>query len=299
MRLFMYKKAPNVMRIGIEYRGKKYDFSRIWTYFKNIRGEHRLPELQFLQVMVEFEMFSKKNVQEIITTVTNLRKLDDLELEEPIEYDLPISRPQKIICLGRNYKKHAEEFKNVVPPEPIIFAKLPSSLLPPNGVIRIPRGVGRVDHEIELAVVIGKSGKRISQAEAMKHVAGYTVLNDVTARAMQIKDIEEKKPWMRSKSFDTFCPLGPFLVPADEIPDPHQLEIKLSVNGEIRQHANTSEMAYQIPQIIEYISQYITLNAGDIIATGTPAGVSELKPGDVVRGEIANIGVLENTVDWA
>lgn len=298
MKLFMYKKAPTVLRIGIEYQGKKFDFSRIWTFFKDIRGERKLPDLLFLQVMVEFEMFTRKNIQDIITTVTNLRKLDDVELTEPLEYDLPISRPQKIICLGRNYKKHAEEFKNEVPPEPIIFAKLPSSLLPHEGVIRLPRGVGRVDHEIELAVVIGKSGKKIPRQEAMNYVAGYTVLNDVTARELQIKDIEGKKPWMRSKSFDTFCPLGPFLVPADEISDPHNLEIKLFVNGEIRQQANTSEMVYQIPEIIEYISRHITLNAGDIIATGTPAGVSELKPGDVVVGEISQIGTLRNTVDW-
>ena len=298
MRLFMYKKSEHVMRIGIEYKGQTYDFSRIWTYFKDIRGEHRLPDLMFLQVMVEFEMFTKKNIQDILTTVTNLRSLEDVKIEEPIHYDLPIARPQKILCLGRNYKKHAEEFQNVVPPEPIIFTKLPSTLLPPGGTIRLPREVGRVDHEIELAVVIGKSGKKIPTEKAMEHVAGYSVLNDVTARAMQIKDMEEKKPWMRSKSFDTFCPLGPFLVPRDEVADPHSLDISLKVNGEIRQQANTSEMVYKIPDIIHYISQHITLNAGDIIATGTPAGVSELKPNDVVTGEISQIGVLENLVDW-
>ncbi len=294
----MYKKSEQILRIGIEYQGKNYDFSRIWTYFKDIRGEHRLPDLLFLQVMVEFEMFSKKNIQDIITTVTSLRSLDDVELKEPITYDLPIARPQKIICLGRNYKKHAEEFKNVVPQEPIIFAKLPSTLLPPGGTILLPREVGRVDHEIELAVIIGKAGKKIPREKAMEHVAGYSVLNDVTARAMQIKDMDEKKPWMRSKSFDTFCPLGPFLVPKDEIEDPHSLDISLRVNGEVRQQANTSEMVYKIPDIIHYISQHITLNAGDIIATGTPAGVSELKPGDIVTGEISQLGVLENTVDW-
>ncbi|NOZ61424.1 MAG: fumarylacetoacetate hydrolase family protein [Calditrichaeota bacterium] len=243
-------------------------------------------------------MFNKKNIQDIITTVTSLRSLDDVELKESIVYDLPIARPQKIICLGRNYKKHAEEFQNVVPPEPIIFAKLPTSLLPPGGTIRLPRDVGRVDHEIELAVVIGKSGKKIPKDRAMEHVAGYSVLNDVTARAMQIEDMKEKKPWMRSKSFDTFCPLGPFLVPADEIEDAHSLDISLKVNGEIKQQANTAEMVYKIPDIISYISRHITLNAGDIIATGTPAGVSELKPGDVVTGEIAGLGVLENSVDW-
>ena len=124
MRLFSYRKKSQIVRIGIELEGKKYDFSRIWDMFKDIRGEHRMVDLYFLQVMVEFDMFNKKTIQEILTTVTNLRSLDDLELTYPIHYDIPIARPQKIICLGRNYQKHAEEFKNVVPDEPIIFSEL-------------------------------------------------------------------------------------------------------------------------------------------------------------------------------
>jgi len=280
----------------MELDGKKYDFTRIWDFFKDIRNKHRLPDLVFLQVMVEFDMLRQKTINEILTTVTNLRSLDDVQILEPIQFDVPIARPQKIICLGRNYKKHAEEFDNVVPPEPLIFPKMSSSLLPHQGAIVLPRGVGRVDHEIELAVIVGKTGKNILLSEAMEHVAGYSILNDVTARAMQIKDINEKKPWMRSKSFDTFCPIGPYVVPADAVDNPHDLKISLKVNGEIRQQANTSEMVYKIPDIIHYISKHMTLQAGDIIATGTPAGVSELQAGDVVACEIENIGVLENMV---
>ena len=296
MRLFSHIKNDQLYRIGIELEGKKYDFSRIWDYFKDIRGEHRLPDLQFLQVMIEFAMFSKKNINEIITTVTNLRSLDDLKLTGTIKYDVPVARPQKILCLGRNYKKHAEELKNVVPDEPIIFSKMPSSLLPHEGRIILPKGVGRVDHEIELGIIVGKMGKNIPESRAYDYIAGYTVVNDITARAMQKKDTGEKKPWMRSKSFDTFCPVGPFVAPFDDIPDPHNLNISLKVNGELKQSANTSELIFKIPEIISYLSKHMTLYAGDLIASGTPAGVSELHPGDTVTGEIENIGILENSV---
>jgi len=296
LRLFSYIKKDQLYRIGIELDNIKYDFSRIWDYFKDIRGEHRLPDIQFLQMMIEFAMFSKKNINEVITTVTNLRSLDDLKITELIQFDIPIARPQKILCLGRNYQKHAEELKNKVPDEPIIFSKMPSSLLPHEGAIVLPKGVGRVDHEIELALIVGKMGKNIPETQAYNFIAGYTIVNDVTARAMQKGDVEKKKPWMRSKSFDTFCPIGPYVIPFDALPDPHNLDITLKVNGEIRQKANTAELIFKIPQIISYLSKHMTLHAGDIIATGTPAGVSELHPGDVVTCEIENIGILENRV---
>ncbi len=296
MKLFTYSKNKHLMRIGIDIDGQKYDFSHIWDLFKDIRGEHRLPDLQFLQVMIEFAMFSEKNIREVITAVTNLRSLNDLKLTEPIRYDVPILRPQKIICLGRNYKKHAEEFKNKVPEEPIIFSKMPSALLEHQGNIVIPKNIGRVDHEIELAVIIGKPGKNIPVSNAEQHIAGYTIMNDVTAREMQQQDIKNKLPWMRSKSLDTFCPIGPFLVPFDSIDDPHNLALNLKVNGNLKQSGNTSDLIFKIPDVIHYISKYMTLQPGDIIATGTPEGVSEIKPGDTVTAEIDQIGVLENSV---
>jgi 2-keto-4-pentenoate hydratase/2-oxohepta-3-ene-1,7-dioic acid hydratase in catechol pathway len=296
VRLFSYIKKDQHYRIGIELQGKKYDFSRIWDYFKDIRGEHRLPDLHFLQVMIESSLFSKTNINEIITTVTNLRSLDDLILKDVYQFDVPIARPQKILCLGRNYVKHAKELKHDVPDEPIFFSKMPSSLLPHQGAIVLPSEVGRVDHEIELGVIIGKSGKNIPESQATDFIAGYTIVNDVTARDMQKADIEKKKPWLRSKSFDTFCPMGPCIVPFDAIADPHNLKISLKVNGKVRQQAHTSEMIFKIPRLIDYLSKHMTLQAGDIIATGTPEGVSELHPGDKVEGEIEYIGILENQV---
>lgn len=296
MKLFSFKTKNQIVRIGIELDGQKYDFSRIWEMFKDIQGQNRFPDMAFIQVMIEFGFFNSNDINEVITTLKSLRTLDDLKLKEPIQFDVPVARPQKIICLGRNYRKHAEEFNHPVPEEPIIFAKMPSSLLPHQGAIVLPRNVGRVDHELELGLIISQAGKNISESKAYEFVAGYTIINDVSARAMQIKDIENKMPWMRSKSFDTFCPVGPYLVPHGAISNPHQLNISLKVNGEVRQKSNTSQLIFKIPEIIHFISRHMTLAPGDIIATGTPAGVSELHPGDIVTCEIDEIGVLENTV---
>ncbi len=296
LKLFSFMNKDKVVRIGIELDGQKYDFSLIWEMFKDIQGKQRFPEMTFIQVMIEFGFFNFDDINEVITTLKSYRSLDDLKIKMPIRYDVPVARPQKIICLGRNYRKHAEELNNPVPQEPIIFAKMPSSLLPHEGTIVLPRNIGRVDHEGELAVIIGQAGKNIAESKAYEYVAGYTIVNDVSARALQQKDVQNKLPWLRSKSFDTFCPIGPYLVPHGAIPNPHQLDITVKVNGEIRQHSNTSQLIFKIPEIIQFISKYMTLSPGDVIATGTPEGVSELSDGDVVSVEIEKIGLLENNV---
>jgi len=296
LKLFSFKTEDQMVRIGIELDGQQYDFTRIWEMFKDIQGQHRFPEMTFIQVLIELGFFNYNDINEVIATVKNLRPLDDLKITTPVSYEVPIPRPQKIICLGRNYRKHAAEFNKPVPKEPIIFAKLPSTLIPHEGNIVLPRDVGRVDHEGELALVISKTGKNIAESKAYEYIAGYTIINDVTARAMQIQDIENKMPWTRTKGFDTFGPLGPFLVPHGVISNPHQLNITVKVNGETRQHASTSEMIFKIPELIQYISRHFTLSPGDIIATGTPEGVSELHNGDIVTVEIDEIGVLENRV---
>jgi len=208
----------------------------------------------------------------------------------------PVPQTGKIICLGRNYAAHAKESGSEIPTEPIIFVKTKSTVIGPEEKILLPEGVGRVDHEIELAVVIGKRASRVSKDEAFNFVAGYTILNDVTARAMQQQDIELRKPWYRSKNFDTFGPMGPCLVTQREIGIPVDLELTLRVNGEIRQHSNSRNMIFDIPTLIEYISQGITLEPGDLISTGTPEGISELHTGDVVEAQIEKIGVLRNFV---
>jgi 2-keto-4-pentenoate hydratase/2-oxohepta-3-ene-1,7-dioic acid hydratase in catechol pathway len=199
--------------------------------------------------------------------------------------------------MGRNYLAHVRELQHEAPKEPLFFSKAPSALVPHEADIMIPAWLNtRVDHEAELALVIGKTCRNVSEQEAVQHIAGYSILNDVTARAMQKEDIEHGNPWFRSKSIDTFCPMGPYFVPADEIKDPNRLDIQLTVNGEVRQKANTASMIFSVSRLVSAISGYMTLNPGDVIATGTPEGVSPIADGDVIEIEITGLGTLKNKV---
>lgn len=208
----------------------------------------------------------------------------------------PIIRPSKIIALGRNYLEHAKETGYNAPKEPIFFSKAVSSIIGHEDKIVYPAWLTRVDPEIELGVIIGKKAKNISEDMAMDYVLGYTIINDVTARDMQTEDLSIANPWFRSKSFDTFCPIGPYLVLKEQIQDPHNLNIELRVNGNIRQKDNTKNLIFKIPYIISFITRHMTLEPGDIIATGTPSGIAPIKPGDIVEAEIEAIGILKNIV---
>jgi 2-keto-4-pentenoate hydratase/2-oxohepta-3-ene-1,7-dioic acid hydratase in catechol pathway len=212
----------------------------------------------------------------------------------------PVPRPGKIVAVGLNYRDHAmESGAKEVPKSPILFAKFTTSIAGPSDAIVLPIGDPKIDYEAELAVVIGRKGKAIAAQEAYEYVAGYMPLNDVSARTWQFGD----KQWVRGKSCDTFCPTGPHLTTRDEVPDPHSLFIRARVNGVTLQDSNTSKLIFRIPELIEFISASITLEPGDIIATGTPEGVGAfrqpplfLKAGDVVEVEIEKLGVLRNRV---
>jgi 2-keto-4-pentenoate hydratase/2-oxohepta-3-ene-1,7-dioic acid hydratase in catechol pathway len=228
---------------------------------------------------------------------------------ERVQLLAPIPKPRRnIFCVGKNYHAHAKEFAGSgfdssakshgeVPTEPIYFSKVPESVIGQGQDILFPGEVSTaIDYEVELAVVIGQGGKGIKRADAMQHVWGYTIINDVTARDWQSRH----QQWLLGKSFDTFCPMGPWIVTADEM-DGQNTNVKLWVNGELRQDASTKDFIFDIPKMIETLSGGITLYPGDIIATGTPVGVGigfkppkYLKPGDVVRLQIDGIGVLEN-----
>jgi 2-keto-4-pentenoate hydratase/2-oxohepta-3-ene-1,7-dioic acid hydratase in catechol pathway len=201
-----------------------------------------------------------------------------------------LPRPSKIVCVGRNYVEHARELGNEMPREPLLFLKPPSSLIADGEAIVLPTQSQRVEHEGEISVVMGRTARRVSAAEAWDYVAGIAPLNDVTARDLQKADVQ----FTRGKGFDTFCPLGA-LVPLDGI-DRDGLEVICRVNGQVRQHGRVADMAFSIPVLIEYISGVMTLEPGDVIATGTPAGVSPLQPGDVVEVEIPGAGILRNPV---
>ncbi|MBC7108949.1 MAG: fumarylacetoacetate hydrolase family protein [Methanomassiliicoccales archaeon] len=204
-------------------------------------------------------------------------------------------KPSKIICLGRNYAEHARELGHEIPKEPVIFLKPPSALIGPDQTIILPRRSNRVDHEVELAVIIGKRGKNIPREKAMDYVLGYTILMDITARDLQAEAKKKGLPWTVAKGFDTFAPIGPRVVDKREI-NVDDLEIGLKVNGEVRQLSRTSKMIFKIDEIIEYVSGIMTLEPGDIIATGTPEGVGPLRHGDVVEAWIEGIGILREEV---
>ncbi len=244
--------------------------------------------------------FFKESFNTLVSNVYQFIKerklLDFYYLRNEPKFIQPILRPSKIVCLARNYGEHAKEANMTIPKEPVFFSKAPSAIIGPEEEIVAKKEWGRIDPEAELAIIIGKRCKECKEEEAYGYIAGFTIFNDVTARDIQRKDISEKEPWFRSKSFDTFAPIGPYLVTMDSIGDPQNLNIKLSVNGEVRQNANTKEMLFNIPYLISYISSHFTLMPGDIIATGTPKGIAPLSHGDIIEIEIENIGVLRNKI---
>lgn len=263
---------------GIHLEGKNYDLS---AFIKDYD-----------------ESFFEQNGLQKLAGIVNEEKLPLIEDGQRI--GSPIARPSKILCIGLNYAKHAKETGAAIPTEPILFMKSTSSLTGPYDNIIIPKNSEKTDWEVELGVVIGKKASYVSEAEAMDYVAGYVLHNDVSERAFQL---ERGGTWDKGKGCDSFAPLGPWLVTKDEIPNPHELRLWLSLNGKIMQDSNTDDLIFNIPQLISYSSQFMTLLPGDVISTGTPAGVGlgfspniYLKPGDVVELGIDGLGSSKQTV---
>lgn len=234
--------------------------------------------------------------------VNQLRESGAVLERTRIELLAPIARPGKIICIGLNYRDHAAESNMPIPESPIIFSKFATCVISPNQAVQLPPQSSEVDYEAELAVVIGRRAKFVSRDQAYDYVLGYVNFNDISARDFQFAD----KQWVRGKSCDTFAPLGEYIATQDEIPDPHQLSIKLHLNGRTMQDSSTKQLIFGIPELIEFLTQSITLEPGDVIATGTPPGVGfarkppvYLKAGDVMEVEIEGLGILRNTVEAA
>lgn len=229
-----------------------------------------------------------------------IQQIEDPGQEMDVRLGCPLCRPSKIICLGLNYLDHNEESGFEKPQRPLLFSKTPNALTGPFDPIMLPQSCDQIDWEVELAVVIGRTGKRIAAEDALDYVAGFSVLNDVSGRQAQFSDSQ----WFRGKSFDTFAPMGPALVTIDEIENFQNLKLTARVNGEIMQDGNSADMIFDIPTIIAFISQDITLWPGDIISTGTPSGVGIfrdppvlLKAGDVVECRVENVGTIRNTIE--
>lgn len=244
-----------------------------------------------------------KDIPDIDTTFFNQgwierlagMRLNGKKLEERI--GPPVANPSKIICLGKNYIEHAKEGGFDAPTSPLIFCKTPNTLNGPYDPVLLPQSSGQIDWEVELAIVIGKMGKRIAKQDALAHIAGVTVMNDVSARQAQFADSQ----WFRGKSFDTFAPMGPALVTLDEIGDPHNLRLSATVNGQLMQEGHTRDLIFDLPTIIADISEDITLLPGDVISTGTPSGVGifrnppvVLQDGDEVACWVEKIGTITN-----
>lgn len=239
------------------------------------------------------ERFFEKNGLERLRDVVAERS--DLPLvPEKTRWAAPIARPSKLICIGLNYARHAAESGMALPPEPVVFFKSTTAICGPNDALCIPKNSEKTDWEVELAFIIGKRARYVPESEAMQHVAGYLLHNDYSERAFQL---ERSGQWVKGKSADTFAPLGPFVATADEIADPQRLRLWLDVNGQRMQDSNTDDMVFQIPFLVHYLSQFMTLLPGDVVSTGTPFGVGMgmnppryLKPGDVVELGIEGLG---------
>jgi 5-oxopent-3-ene-1,2,5-tricarboxylate decarboxylase/2-hydroxyhepta-2,4-diene-1,7-dioate isomerase len=281
--------------IGLLHGEQVLDFSRAFLTFLVAEGMDPGPALFSIEELIDAGLFVPETFEDVLGFLQDHALLDTMVVEAAEL--LPPFLPNRIIALGRNYAAHAAETGHQPPKEPVFFMKATTSVIGPEEPVLIPKEATRVDHEVELAVVIGKGGKRIPKHQAMDHVAGYTILNDVTERDMQTRDMALSHPWFLSKSFDTFGPLGPCIALPDGIPDPHNLELKLTVNGEVRQESKTSDLIFKIPELIASLSRYLTLEPGDLISTGTPEGISPVKPGDVMEAYVEGIGTLRNPVE--
>ena len=262
---------------GINLEGKNYDLSAFIRDYD--------------------ESFFEQNGLQKLAGIVNEEKLPLINDGQRV--GSPIARPSKILCIGLNYAKHAKETGAAIPTEPILFMKSTSSLTGPFDNIIIPKNSEKTDWEVELGVVIGKKASYVSEEEAMDYVAGYVLHNDVSERAFQL---ERGGTWDKGKGCDSFAPLGPWLVTKDEIQNPHRLRLWLSLNGKMMQDSNTDDLIFNIPQLISYSSQFMTLLPGDVISTGTPAGVGlgfspniYLKPGDVIELGIDGLGSSKQT----
>lgn len=287
---FVNYRSQDDWRLGVEHQGYIVDVASLAVPSSNQLTTLRALLLAGLETM---EAVLQQAKAALSAQVPGLLALETVELGPPVP------DPDKIICLGLNYAEHAAEAQMNIPDTPVLFAKFRNSLVGPYSPVILPKVSTEIDYEGELAVIIGRRCKEVSVEEALSYVAGYAVFDDVSARDLQMRTSQ----WVLGKALDTFGPMGPGMVPASEIPDPQHLQITTRVNGTVLQQGNTEEMIFPIATIISFISSVITLEPGDIIATGTPSGVGFkrvppifLKEGDIVEVEIERIGLLRNPV---
>lgn len=288
--------SENGFFIGLDLDGSWINYSKASALYYSMVHDLIVDPRPAIETLLELEQFDAEEFRAVAAFIRKNKLQKFVVPPREVLLRAPVMRPGKIIALGLNYALHVKEGSFDKPKEPVIFMKAGSCVIDPGEAIRIPRGMGRMDHEVELAVVIGKTASGVKRTKANDYIAGYTICCDVTARSMQTEDINRRYPWFRSKSLDTFAPLGPWMVTTDAIRQPVRLDIECRVNGKVRQQSNTRHLLFDIPTVIEYISKHITLEPGDIISTGTPGGIGRIEHGDTVKCRIEQIGELKNPV---
>jgi acylpyruvate hydrolase len=308
MRLVIFRHEGNV-RIGSVVGDKVIDLHNAYKTMLQKQGKIRAKQIaeafvpvdmvEFLEGGEESMELAKKAVDEV-TNIENMNtELKVIHQQSEVRIEAPILTPGKIVCVGHNYREHILEMGRDIPKIPVVFAKYSNTIIANGDPIPKPIQSDELDYEAEFAFVIGKKARNIQEDQALEYVAGYTIANDVSVRDYQKMTLE----WLKGKTFDGTLPIGPYLLTADEVTNPHSLDIKLQVNGEERQHSNTKNLVFNVPFLVSFLSGIMTLQPGDVILTGTPGGVGAardpqvfLRQGDKVRVEIEGLGVLENSV---
>ncbi len=281
--------------LGFEDDGDIINLTRAISFYE-ITVNNCVPvPVNYVEELIWDNNFSIDFLGEVMSVLSKYGVKNDFTLKGRYVVNAPVN-PGKIIALGNNYRDHIKEMNQQIPEEPVLFGKWPSTVIGHQEPIIKPSWIGRMDYEAELAVIIGRTARKVKASEAMNHVFGYTCLNDVSARDIQKKDLSQSLPWMPSKNFDTFAPMGPCILLAGAVREPVSIKVQSKVNGELRQNGNTGDFIFDISTVIGYISKIMTLDAGDVITTGTPAGVGPLEAGDVVEITCEGIGTLSNPV---
>ena len=281
--------------LGFENGGKMIDLSKAIAFYELTLNNCLEEPILDIDELVWDERLNMDYIGNVLEAVEKYGLTGEFAAPKDFRVNPPII-PGKIIALGNNYHEHVKEMNQKLPERPVLFGKWPSCVIGEGDPIVKPSWIGRMDYEAELAFIIGRNAKNVSAADAMDYVAGYTCLNDVTARDMQKEDLSKALPWMPSKNFDTFCPIGPCILLSGAVENPVEIDVQCKVNGVLKQNGNTKDFIFDIPTMIEYITKMMKLEPGDIVTTGTPVGVGAIEPGDKVEIICSGIGTLTNPV---
>ncbi len=281
--------------LGFEDGGELLDLTRAATLYEAAHDNHFGEFYRDIEELIDDNVFTIEYLGEVMEFVAKHGLAAHLAAGGDLTV-LPPLRPGKIVALGNNYRNHIKEMNQKLPESPVLFGKWPSTVIGPDVPIERPSWIGNMSYEAELAFIMGAEAKNVPASEAMRYVAGYTCVNDLTARDIQKKDIGNSLPWMQSKNFDTFCPMGPCVLLSGAVKEPVEIGVQSRVNGVLKQDGNTRDLIFDIPTVIEYITKIMTLEPGDVVSTGTPEGVGYIVPGDIIEITCAGIGTLRNPV---